>query len=188
MVDPKADLPPMESQAHLNKTPPPGISSPTRRSEELSRPCSSDPTTTASSRFDEKVNENSHSDEKVNENDHHHGKHGNEAADVGEIVYHYLSDSTQLPNPTSITPSRESQAPPSTPPDLKKYMSPFKWSQKRKNIIMGVACVITSLTAFTAGAYSPAVGQLTKELHVGNVAALVGITTFTFGKSCANSM
>jgi hypothetical protein len=98
-----------------------------------------------------------------------------------DIVYHYLTFETELPAPTTIYPSREDQEQPPQQPDLVQYMSPFDWTDTRKSIIIWISCVITSLTAFTAGAYSPGVGQMTKEWHVSNVAALIGITTFCCG-------
>ncbi|KAF1995775.1 MFS general substrate transporter [Amniculicola lignicola CBS 123094] len=102
-----------------------------------------------------------------------------------DIVHHYLTFGTELPHPTTIYPVSEGQEPPPPIPDLKSYMNPFDWSPKRKNIIIWISCVITALTAFTAGAYSPGVGQMTQEWHVSNVAALVGITTFTTGFAVA---
>lgn len=47
--------------------------------------------------------------------------------------------------------------------------------------MIGLSCIATMFTAFTAGAYSPGAEQMTKEWHVSNVAFLVGITTFTTG-------
>ncbi|KAF2709802.1 MFS general substrate transporter [Pleomassaria siparia CBS 279.74] len=100
---------------------------------------------------------------------------------MGEIVYHYLTFATELPLPTTIYPSSEGQEAPPQPPNLAKFMSPFDWSPIRKSIIIWISCIITALTAFTAGAYSPGVEQYTEEWHVSSVAALVGITTFTTG-------
>lgn len=98
-----------------------------------------------------------------------------------EIIFHYLTFQTNLPGPTTIYPTSEDQELPPAPPDLTKYVSPFEWSNTRKRVIIWVSCVITALTAFTAGSYSPGVGQMTEEWHVSSVAALVGITTFTTG-------
>jgi hypothetical protein len=102
-------------------------------------------------------------------------------AESSEIVWHYLNVQTPLPRPTSIRPPREGQEQPPDLPDLTPYISPFDWSDFRKNSILWISCVITSLTAFTAGAYSPGTGQMSQEWHVSNVAALVGITVFTCG-------
>jgi multidrug resistance protein len=103
----------------------------------------------------------------------------------GEIVWHYLTFETELPHPTSIHPTKPGQEPPPEPPNLAKYGDPFEWSAKRKNLTIWVACVITALTAFSAGSYSPGIGQMTEEWGISNVAALVGITTFTTGFAIA---
>jgi len=98
-----------------------------------------------------------------------------------EFVWHYLTFDTELPHPSTIHPTQPSQEPPPEPPNLVKYTNPFDWSETRKNFTMWISCVITTLTAFSAGAYSPGVYQMTQEWGVSSVAALVGITTFTTG-------
>ncbi|KAH5151286.1 hypothetical protein HBH70_004330 [Parastagonospora nodorum] len=103
----------------------------------------------------------------------------------GDIVWHYLTFETDLPHPTSIHPTLADQSPPPEPPNLVKYADPFQWSGKRKDLTIWVACVITALTAFSAGSYSPGVAQMTAEWGVSSVAALVGITTFTTGFAVA---
>lgn len=103
----------------------------------------------------------------------------------GEIVWQYLTFETDLPHPTSVHPTRADQDPPPEPPNLANYIDPFEWSRTRKNITIWVACVITALTAFTAGAYTPGVSQMTREWGISKVAALVGITTFTTGFAIA---
>lgn len=100
-----------------------------------------------------------------------------------EIVYHYLTYSTEPPQPTSVCPTREGQQPAPEAPNLNKFDSPFDWPEARKNMIIYFSCFITALTAFSAGSYSPGVGQMTEEWHVSSVAAFVGITTFTCGAS-----
>jgi multidrug resistance protein len=105
--------------------------------------------------------------------------------DIGEIVWQYLTFDTELPHPTTIHPTQLDQEPPPEPPNLAKYTDPFKWTETRKNLTIWVACVITALTAFSAGAYSPGIGQMMEEWGVSSVAALVGITTFTTGFAIA---
>ncbi|KAH9868481.1 hypothetical protein J1614_007553 [Plenodomus biglobosus] len=105
--------------------------------------------------------------------------------DGTEIVWRYLTFETELPHPTNIQPTQPGQEPPPQPPNLVKYMNPFDWSNKRKQFTIFVSCIITALTAFSAGAYSPGVGQMSEEWGVSNVAALVGITTFTTGFAIA---
>ncbi|KAF9735260.1 hypothetical protein PMIN06_000656 [Paraphaeosphaeria minitans] len=104
-----------------------------------------------------------------------------EEEEPGEIVYHYLTYTTELPQPTSVCPTRASQQPAPEAPDLKKFDSPLDWPETRKNMTIYFSCFITALTAFSAGSYSPGVGQMTEEWHVSSVAAFVGITTFTCG-------
>jgi hypothetical protein len=121
------------------------------------------------------------SEEKLHENSDEDQEEDPGEGDTGDIVYHYLKFATELPNPATIYPSSEGQELPPPLPDLVKYTSPFEWSARRKSIIIWISCIITALTAFTAGAYSPGVWQMTKEWDVSSVAALVGITTFTSG-------
>lgn len=102
-----------------------------------------------------------------------------------EIVWEYLTFETELPHPTSIHPSHADQVASPEPPNLTQYANPFGWSDTRKNLTLWAACVITSLAAFTAGAYTPGVGQMRREWHVSSVAVLVGITTFTAGFAIA---
>lgn len=102
-----------------------------------------------------------------------------------EIVWQYLTFETELPHPTTICPTQPDQTPPPEPPNLAKYTNPFEWSETRKNFTIWISCVITTLTAFTAGAYSPGVGQMVEEWGISSVAALVGITTFTTGFAVA---
>lgn len=104
-----------------------------------------------------------------------------ELDDAWPITYHYLTFETELPNPSSITPKKSSSPPAPEPPNLVKFVSPFLWSQSRKNFMIWLSCIATMFTAFTAGAYSPGAEQMTREWHVSNVAFLVGITTFTTG-------
>ncbi|KAF2641644.1 MFS general substrate transporter [Massarina eburnea CBS 473.64] len=137
---------------------------------------SSDPTSRASFNFDDKNNSKSDLQE---------SKEEEKEQEVGEIVELYLTEATRLPHPTSITPSKEGQEAPPEQPDLKEYTSPFEWPKRRKSMIIWVACIITALTAFSAGAYSPGVGQMTQEWHVSKVAAFVGITMFTCGFAVA---
>jgi len=168
MADPEIELPMTPAQLRLSDRAP-GIrhSSTNPAVFRQGEPC---PTSESSPNFDKFVEKSDGED--VTED---------EEQESGDIVYHYLTFSTHLPHPTSIWPAREGQEAPPGPPDLKKYTSPFEWSRKRKDIIIWVACLITALTAFSAGSYSPGVSQMTQEWHVGSVAALVGITTFTCG-------
>jgi hypothetical protein len=48
-----------------------------------------------------------------------------------------------------------------------------------------LSCIATLITAYTAGSYSPAIGQMEAEWNVSEVAALVGITNFCCGFAIA---
>jgi hypothetical protein len=101
--------------------------------------------------------------------------------DEPSIQYRYLTFETELPQPTSITPRSPDAPLPPAPPDLKKFMSPFLWSEAQKRMIIWLSVVATAFTAFSAGAYSPGLDQMTNHWGVSNVAVLTGITTFTTG-------
>ncbi|EUC47704.1 hypothetical protein COCMIDRAFT_89426 [Bipolaris oryzae ATCC 44560] len=102
-----------------------------------------------------------------------------------EIVWQYLTFDTELPHPTTIYPQEPNQGPPPPPPNLVKYTNPFEWSETRKSITVWISCLITTLTAFSAGALNPAIPQLRNEWGISNVAALVQVTTFTAGFAVA---
>ncbi|KAJ4374123.1 hypothetical protein N0V83_002864 [Neocucurbitaria cava] len=121
-----------------------------------------------------------------NKKERHFGDYGpQDGGQDAEIVWEYLTFETELPHPTTIHPTQTGQELPPEPPNLVKFTNPFDWSEKRKNFTVWISCVITALTAFSAGSYSPGVGQMTEEWGVSNVAALVGITTFTTGFAVA---
>ncbi|OAL56843.1 MFS general substrate transporter [Pyrenochaeta sp. DS3sAY3a] len=106
-------------------------------------------------------------------------------AEEMEIVWEYLTFETEIPHPATIHPTQTDQPLPPEPPNLVKFTNPFDWSHKRKDFTIWVSCIITALTAFTAGAYTPGIGQMTAEWGISNVAALVGVTTFTSGFAVA---
>ena len=93
------------------------------------------------------------------------------------IVYHYLTFESVLPSPAHLSEPLQ--------PDLKKFTSPFDWPESRKNFMVWLSCIATLITAYTAGSYSPAIGQMTAEWNVSEVAALVGITSFCCGFAIA---
>ena len=101
------------------------------------------------------------------------------------IVYHYLTFETELPPPsTLIQPGSDGRSAPE-PPDLRNYVSPFTWSESRKTFTTWLSCAVTVVTAYTAGSYSSAASQMSRYWGVGQVAILVGITTFTTGFAIA---
>jgi hypothetical protein len=113
------------------------------------------------------------------------GSDQDEVEEMGpeDVVYRYLEFSTEVPTPVGVyTTPKEGQEPPPPEPDLVRFTSPFEWPESKKSLIIWISCAVTTLTAFTAGAYSPGLGQMTEEWHVSNVAVLAGITTFCSGK------
>ena len=105
--------------------------------------------------------------------------------DSSPITYHYLTFETPLPHPARKFPTNPSESPPPPQPDLKKFTSPFDWSKGRKDFTVGLSCIATMITAYTAGSYAPASVQMAAEWHVSEVAILVGITTFCAGFAIA---
>jgi multidrug resistance protein len=107
--------------------------------------------------------------------------HPNILEESTPITYHYLTFETPLPQPSTKFPTKASGTPAPPPPDLKKFMSPFEWSKSRKRFTIWLSCIATTVTAYTAGSYSPPSAQMAAEWHVSEVAILVGITTFCAG-------
>ena len=70
---------------------------------------------------------------------------------------------------------------PVLPPDLNTLGSPYEWSRQYKGAMIGVSCIATIFASFAASCYSPGAAQMESEWHVSQLAALVGITTFTTG-------
>src|SRR3954471_12366151 len=52
--------------------------------------------------------------------------------DSSPIIYHYMTFESQLPHPSTCASTKPGIEAPAQP-DLKKYTSPFEWSQTRKN-------------------------------------------------------
>lgn len=88
---------------------------------------------------------------------------------------------------TTELPTTAADGVPGAPPapDLARFTDPRRWAAGRKNVMLFLSCVATLLTAYCAGAYSPAAGLLAAEFGVSTTAALVGITTFTTGFAAA---
>ena len=107
--------------------------------------------------------------------------HGKVLDQSSPIIYQYLTFETPLPLPSRRNLSNHPEAPAPTQPDLKKYTSPFEWSESRKNFTIWLSCIATLITAYTAGSYAPPSAQMAAEWHVSEVAIVVGITTFCAG-------
>ena len=98
------------------------------------------------------------------------------------IVHYYLTHETELHPLTALHPGTHEVV---EPPDLRPYESPFNWPESRKTFTTCLSCIVTVVTAYTAGAYSPPSQQMSRYWDVSHVAILVGITTFTTGFSVA---
>ena len=98
------------------------------------------------------------------------------------IVYHYLTFETPLPTPSSLQ-GNGLEGPDS--PDLKDLICPLTWSESRKTLTTWLCCASTVLSAYSAGSYGPPATQMMDYFGVGQVAILVGITTFTLGFAIA---
>ncbi|KAF2723946.1 MFS multidrug transporter [Polychaeton citri CBS 116435] len=104
------------------------------------------------------------------------------------LIWEYLTYETPLPKPAHLFKDRSSlddSNPPPQCPDLRSYVSPFQWSEKRKSFITWLSCAATVITAYTAGSYSAGTEQMAREWHVSDVAITVGVTTFTCGFAMA---
>lgn len=100
------------------------------------------------------------------------------------LIWRYLTHETPLPFPTTWDSRQNASSVPQAP-NLKPYDSPFTWSESRKRLTTWLSCLITVVTAYTAGSYSPPSTQMSAYFGVGDVAVLVGITTFTTGFAVA---
>ena len=70
-------------------------------------------------------------------------------------------------------------------PNLKNYVSPFKWPHTRKLICMVLSCVATFLAAYSAGSYSILAEPLQAKWNVSSTAYAVGLTTWCVGFACS---
>ncbi|KAI9702254.1 MAG: hypothetical protein M1820_006186 [Bogoriella megaspora] len=102
-----------------------------------------------------------------------------------QITYYYLDFDTILPSPIHLVSPEANATNPLQPPDLRKYESPFRWSESKKTFITWLSCVATAVTAYTAGSYSPGMNQMSELWGVSEVATTVGITMFTTGFAMA---
>lgn len=92
-------------------------------------------------------------------------------------TYKYLEWSTQ---PSELYPF-----PDRLPSSITKQIDPFKWAPRQKRMILALACFSTGMAAYSAGAYTSGLGQMSVEWGVSRVALLVGVTTFTTGFALA---
>lgn len=97
------------------------------------------------------------------------------------IAFRYLTYDTELPH--VVAEARDGDPHRDIPPRpaLEKYKDPLTWSQGQKQSLVWQSVVGTTLTAYSAGTYAPAVDQMSEEWHVSRVTVLIGITIFTLG-------
>lgn len=92
-------------------------------------------------------------------------------------TYKYIEWSTQ---PEELYPFPER-----LPSSVTSQTDPFTWSPKQKRMILALACFSTGMSAYSGGAYTSGLDQMSVEWGVGRVALLVGVTTFTTGFATA---
>ncbi|PHH80616.1 hypothetical protein CDD80_619 [Ophiocordyceps camponoti-rufipedis] len=91
------------------------------------------------------------------------------------ISYLYLTFDTPLPLPDL---SDESLPP---IPNLQRLRRPLSWSPARKYGVLAVACLAVFISAYSAGAYSPAAALAAEKLATTNTVMLIGMVTFCLG-------
>lgn len=113
--------------------------------------------------------------------------HSSKSSTIGAddaITYEYLTWHTSLPTPAFPPASSLPENLPSTA-GYEKIISPFLWSEKRKNLITWLSCAATIVTAWAAGSYTMGDDQMSAEWGVSRVAITVGVTIFTAGFAIA---
>lgn len=105
-----------------------------------------------------------------------------------EIVWHYLTFETPLPQPGHVIHPEaavDSQNVPPECPDLTAYTNPFAWHKGRKYFMSWFGAVSTTICAYTAGSYAAGEEQITQEWNISKPAFGVGIALFTAGFAVA---
>jgi MFS family permease len=101
-----------------------------------------------------------------------------------DIRHVYLTFDRAVPAANVEKGLSSQQAPPA--PDLSGYINPTLYPRHRKNIMLALSCVATFLTAYSAGAYSPAASLLKDALHAPTIIAVQGgVSTFCLGFAAA---
>ncbi|KAK5111103.1 hypothetical protein LTR62_005302 [Meristemomyces frigidus] len=112
-------------------------------------------------------------------------------AEDEEIVWHYLTHDAELPVPAyrlrSARNAPDDHPPPAAVacPDLKKYMNPYHWPKRQKTMLTWLSVLATCLTAYGAGSFAPAEGQMRELWHVSEPVISVGLSIFTWGFAIA---
>lgn len=110
-----------------------------------------------------------------------------------DIEYRYFTFATELPPPNTVLSNTgknlkdtdiAAAAPP--PPDLKPFADPHTWPNSRKNTLLGLSCIATFLTAYSAGSFSPPTQRMADAFGVSLIVVLFsGITVFCLGFALA---
>lgn len=101
------------------------------------------------------------------------------------VEYRYLEFNTPLPTPRITLPPGPGQSTPPEPPNLKRYTSPFCWSQWRKAWMLWIACAVTLLASLSAGEASSASTRFAAKWNVSLIVANLSITIFCIGFALA---
>ncbi|KAI5304242.1 hypothetical protein KEM56_006701 [Ascosphaera pollenicola] len=97
-----------------------------------------------------------------------------------DIEWQYLTFDTEVP-PLASRPPMDL----ATPPNLRKYESPFLWNRTRKVIVTIICSIATGISAIAAGSYNSASGAMQKKWNVSPVVVELGITIFCVGFAIA---
>ncbi|WFD36032.1 hypothetical protein MCUN1_002903 [Malassezia cuniculi] len=81
---------------------------------------------------------------------------------------------------SSSVASTVSNSSSSTSLNLDKH-DPQNWSQPRKIYVLIVYMLLTMVTTYTSGAYSPGISEMRKDFHVSMIVAQLGTSLFMFG-------
>ncbi|KAF4548099.1 Efflux pump-like protein 5 [Elsinoe fawcettii] len=132
-------------------------------------------------------NGNVHYQEKDKETNQDQQSHSSKSSTIipDEIIqYEYLTWQTSLPTPAFPPADRLPNNLPSTAP-YDRIISPFLWSESRKNFITWLSCAATVVTAYAAGSYTSGDEQMAAEWQISRIAVTVGVTVFTTGFAIA---
>ncbi|KAF4594446.1 Major facilitator superfamily domain, general substrate transporter [Ophiocordyceps camponoti-floridani] len=94
---------------------------------------------------------------------------------TSSILYLYLTFDTPLPLPDLS----DETLPPI--PNLQRHRKPLSWSPERKYGVLAVACLAVFMTAYSAGAYSPAAALAAEKLATTDTVMRIGMVTFCLG-------
>lgn len=109
------------------------------------------------------------------------GHHTGIKSTQAPITYRYLTFETTLPLASQYSSGTPAGSPTPEPPDLTNYASPFTWSKFRKNIIVWLSVITSTVVCYAAGSYDATYDQIHEKWGVSQVVHNLGITTFVVG-------